>query len=707
MPKKLSIKLSLRRSVKISKWKVEPGTIVYDGRVLLLYEEGDGKSSKLKSKYVGTVVKLIAEEGQTVNPGDPLLEIDVGCRHPTVINDLCAECGADLQKEDEKDKQATIPMVHSIPQLKVSHEQAQEIGKADVERLIKDRKLVLLVDLDQTLIHTTHDNIPNNLRDVFHFQLQGPNSPWYHTRLRPGTMKFLKNMSKMFELHICTFGVRPYAHMIARILDPDGSLFGGRILSRDECFSSDSKFANLQALFPCGDELVCIIDDREDVWNYSPNLIQVKPYQFFRNTGDIHDPNAPPLHKTVNYLAPGVRVKEKRPPTPEALVPKSDSPGDLLKEEDEALKDDIKDEEMPQEVETNDKDPSATTNSNDKLPVESNNIKQDLKGEEKEEKMKPEDVPVEKEVEESKEESDTKMEVNNFVDRSMEEEDKNIEEVCKKMDEDDDSLYKEEISDKSDDKSEKGVDKAVDDGMIDVEDDDDYLLYLEAILQRIHRRFYKVHDKKEDGEASMKWVLAKERSSVLKGSVIVFSGLVPLKASLNESGTVVMATKMGAVVEEELSEKTTHLVAAARGTAKVHQAKKMKGVKSVSPHWLLTTAHRWEKVDERLFEVGTGGPLPLSKLMPQPNKDLPQFLTLSKEEMDAMALEVEDDSSENEDEDYEAPEGEGDDDENTADFSRTPVDYSSDSEPERDPADPEEEWSQLGAEIEKGLTDFM
>lgn len=69
MPQKLDIKLSLRRSVKITKWKVEPGTIVYDGRVLLLYEEDDGKCSKLKSKNVGTVLKLLVAEGQLVNPG--------------------------------------------------------------------------------------------------------------------------------------------------------------------------------------------------------------------------------------------------------------------------------------------------------------------------------------------------------------------------------------------------------------------------------------------------------------------------------------------------------------------------------------------------------------------------------------------------------------------------------------------------------------
>lgn len=44
--------------------------------------------------------------------------------------------------------------------------------------------------------------------------------------------------------------------------------------------------------------MVCIIDDREDVWNYAPNLIHVKPYHFFRHTGDIHAP--PGLAKDEN-----------------------------------------------------------------------------------------------------------------------------------------------------------------------------------------------------------------------------------------------------------------------------------------------------------------------------------------------------------------------------------------------------------------------
>jgi hypothetical protein len=52
-------------------------------------------------------------------------------------------------------------------------------------------------------------------------------------------------MSKYYELHICTFGARNYAHMIAMFLDPDGKFFSHRILSRDECFDPNSKTANL------------------------------------------------------------------------------------------------------------------------------------------------------------------------------------------------------------------------------------------------------------------------------------------------------------------------------------------------------------------------------------------------------------------------------------------------------------------------------
>ena len=147
-------------------------------------------------------------------------------------------------------KQNKIAMIHSIPELKVSTDEAQNLGREDERRLLANRRLVLLVDLDQTLIHTTNENVRENIRDVYHFQLGGPQSPWYHTRIRPKTSTFLSNISRYYELHIFTYGARLYAHTVAGFLDQDSKLFSHRILSRDECFDSRLKTANLPSLFP-------------------------------------------------------------------------------------------------------------------------------------------------------------------------------------------------------------------------------------------------------------------------------------------------------------------------------------------------------------------------------------------------------------------------------------------------------------------------
>ena len=55
-----------------------------------------------------------------------------------------------------------------------------------------------------------------------------------------------------------------------------------------------------RSVFPCGDAMVAIIDDREDVWGRCPNLIHVKPYLFFAGTSDI---NAPPPRPSSSQSA--------------------------------------------------------------------------------------------------------------------------------------------------------------------------------------------------------------------------------------------------------------------------------------------------------------------------------------------------------------------------------------------------------------------
>lgn len=288
--------------VVITKWRVTSEFMINQSPfVLFLYRSIDSsglqRENELKYKVNKsgiTVRRLYKKVGDTIEPGDVLLEYEP-CSHSTLMKDLCALCGINIDKFDTSEKRkiaenTSVAMVHSIPELRVSKQVAEDLGRADEDRLLKAKKLVLLVDLDQTIIHSTNQDVPNDIEGIHHYQLCGPNSPWYHTKFRPFMTEFLEEISNYFELHICTFGVRRYAHQISNLIDPKCRFFPkDRILSRDEFFDPRSKTGNMKSLFPCGDSMVCIIDDRVDVWNYSPNVVHVKPYLCFK-TEDINAP---------------------------------------------------------------------------------------------------------------------------------------------------------------------------------------------------------------------------------------------------------------------------------------------------------------------------------------------------------------------------------------------------------------------------------
>ncbi|XP_062385084.1 RNA polymerase II subunit A C-terminal domain phosphatase isoform X2 [Sardina pilchardus] len=298
--------------LRLLEWKVKPGSFVNVDSVLALcapirpVEECESETreqtnrlpeKKVKSDRAGVVKELCCQLGQVISPGGVIARIEE-CSHPIVMKGLCAECGKDLaQLQNKNGRQqaplstANVSMVHSVPELMVSSEQAELLGREDQQRLHRNRKLVLMVDLDQTLIHTTEQHCRRlSNKGIFHFQL-GRGEPMLHTRLRPHCKDFLEKIAKLYELHVFTFGSRLYAHTIAGFLDPEKKLFSHRILSRDECIDPFSKTGNLRNLFPSGDSMVCIIDDREDVWKFAPNLVTVKKYVYFQGTGDI---NAPP-----------------------------------------------------------------------------------------------------------------------------------------------------------------------------------------------------------------------------------------------------------------------------------------------------------------------------------------------------------------------------------------------------------------------------
>ena len=281
--------------------------VLKDQLIILLKDLQTENLIEIKAEFSGKLIKIYKNVDDKVRKGDIIMDFKIEqCDEPwvpspglpkyqgtraTPMND----CGEDLlqaltissktSKSSSKDS-----IIQSVPELNLKL--AKNLAIEDKQRLLKNRKLVLLVDLDQTLIHTTMAKSSVKIPNGISFQT-GPktsaSSTWYHTKMRPGTEDFLKNVSFLFELHIVTFGTRSYADTIAEWLDPEQKYFSERILSRDECLDTHSKTNHLKTLFPCGDEMVCIIDDRGEVWNFVPNLIQVKPYVFFKNTGDIND----------------------------------------------------------------------------------------------------------------------------------------------------------------------------------------------------------------------------------------------------------------------------------------------------------------------------------------------------------------------------------------------------------------------------------
>ncbi|CAG9765868.1 unnamed protein product [Ceutorhynchus assimilis] len=621
------------KPIKIAKWKIRQGVTVPVGRIILLYDFLDlpkVEQKKLKACQAGIIHKILAEEGKVVQPGEPLYEFK-SCSHPTIMIDMCAECGADLRKDDNiKTKTtASVPMIHAIPELKVSEEQAQKIGQADNDRLIKDRKLVLLVDLDQTLIHTTNDNIPPNLRDVYHFQLYGPKSPWYHTRLRPGTHKFLNSICKFYELHICTFGARNYAHMIAEFLDPDQKFFSNRILSRDECFDPTSKKANLKALFPCGDNMVCIIDDREDVWSCALNLIHVKPYHFFQHTGDINAPPGLDKHEADDKdgvdLTKIVKKALKKKEVEEIEINQEKNvTKDIEDKNESSINKDTNGEDKKDNVEKLCKSKGMEDIQNYTIvKTEKTNEKMAASEEIKEIQIENKENPENDE----KAEKDNEASENNKQATGIHQADNDLllkDNTIQKIDNEEASNETKDKPSESENNGEKIVhennqkleDKDIatpqipsqEDLLIDIEDPDDYLTYLEDILRRIYKVYYELLDNMESGKIpDLKRVIPFVKRKVLNGCKLVFSGLVPTHYKLEQSKAFQVAKSLGAEVQADLDDETTHLVAVRPGTAKVNAGRRKKNLAIVTADWLWCCAERWEHVDEKIFPLNSKG----------------------------------------------------------------------------------------------------
>lgn len=496
----------------------------------------------------------------------------VGCLARQREGDLLTSISATYNTDVMDSMRAPIQMVHDNTALTVSEREATRVEEDAKRRLLSTRRLSLVVDLDQTIIHATVDptvgewkqdeSNPNYdaVKDVRAFQLTddapGMRGCWYYIKLRPGLEQFLQNISKLYELHIYTMGTRAYAQNIAKIIDPDGKLFGDRILSRDESGSLTAK--NLQRLFPVDTKMVVIIDDRGDVWRWNHNLIKVSPYDFFVGIGDINSSFLP--------------KKPELTPPPGAAKAKRGKPG----------------ETMP--------DVNGTT-------VAAHNGETDLSTVEQLVSMGGGDDPSLLQLQATQQEETI---IHQMEDRPLLQKQK--------------ELDAEEEAAESQASETSSVDESRHRHHL-LEDHDTELYQLEERLEKVHRMFFEEYDRRrsqrpaksrngDDEEdvdlevvPDVKTLIPQIKRPVLDGLVLVFSGVLPLGTDVQNADISLWAKSFGAVISTRIGPRVTHLVAGRNRTAKVREATRYPKIKIVTTQWLLDSLTAWRRLDETPYLV--------------------------------------------------------------------------------------------------------
>lgn len=354
MGKQLSLGTKLKYPITINKLLKQPGDEIKRKEPILQYkftwmqtvgdpfgenwEEEQTTIADWDSPADGTIKEWKIREGAVIQNDLKFVDIEETCPHSVQFQGLCGMCGKDMTEmtwasaSDDTDR-AKINMIHDQTALRVSEDEASRAEEELQRRLLKHRKLSLVVDLDQTIIHaciepTVGDwqddpNSPNHeaVKDVAKFQLKDEgvrglaSACWYYIKMRPGLKEFLSKVAEMYELHVYTMGTRAYAMNIAKIVDPDRKLFGDRIISRDENGNITTK--SLARLFPVDTKMVVIIDDRADVWPKNrPNLIKVVPYDFFLGIGDINS-SFLPKREELPKMPPVLKKKHTKTDTEE------------------------------------------------------------------------------------------------------------------------------------------------------------------------------------------------------------------------------------------------------------------------------------------------------------------------------------------------------------------------------------------------------
>jgi RNA polymerase II subunit A-like phosphatase len=276
------------KGCKVLEWKVEDGSFVNKDQIICkILEDGAESSRVLLAKHTG-LIEVKAKTGTSADPRATLARFSPCTHNKMVVYGLCAICGQPAKNEKIVNTSGGV-------EISLSESSAKRFEGEVERRLQKEKKLAIAIDLDHTLINCEFIKGEGVclIDDLIQSGRVGPlpGVPDHYIALRPNVREFLVNLSNMYELYIYTHGRRHYAEAIRAMLDPKGTLFADRVISRsdvsegDEIENRDSSRTKLfhktfKRVLPCNDSMIVALDDKWDVWKYLPNVVRVRPYAF-------------------------------------------------------------------------------------------------------------------------------------------------------------------------------------------------------------------------------------------------------------------------------------------------------------------------------------------------------------------------------------------------------------------------------------------
>eukprot|EP00826_Nyctotherus_ovalis_P005535 TRINITY_DN11254_c0_g1_i1.p1 TRINITY_DN11254_c0_g1~~TRINITY_DN11254_c0_g1_i1.p1 ORF type:complete len:478 (-),score=90.38 TRINITY_DN11254_c0_g1_i1:138-1571(-) len=247
-------------------WKVNTDSFIHTNMLLGSVDTPKGRFN-IVSHMAGTVKSLPKDSRDTL----PIRVVE--CDHDTSYGDMCVYCG-EVPKN----------IVHRTycgfnSKIAFTLKKALEEEKKYMDQLFESKKLMLVLDIDHTLVHTCINSTVGSTDDCKKFTDKSGYA--YMVKFRPFLSEFLNDINPLFDTYIYSHGSQKYANNIVSLIDPkEATIKKSKVIGREE-METNPKLKNLENLLPADQTVSIIIDDRNDVWANKKNLIMIFPYVYF------------------------------------------------------------------------------------------------------------------------------------------------------------------------------------------------------------------------------------------------------------------------------------------------------------------------------------------------------------------------------------------------------------------------------------------